>query len=137
MIGTAAAGNLSDELSRALGRAPEDSNRATRVSTLAAMFEMALGLKQTQQAAIAGLFLDIGLAQLPPELQNKDYALMTDAEKKEYGTHPTRSLALLQSRRMAVPPDVQAAIQNHHEKFDGTGFPSKVPDTNSPRSHRS
>lgn len=127
MIGTSAAVNLSAELSKTLGQSPEASNRSGRVSTLAALFEMAMGLKQTQQAAIAGLFMDIGLSQLPAELQDKPYAAMTDDEKKEYGTHPTRSLQLLQARRMAVPPEVQAAIQNHHEKFDGNGFPAKVP----------
>lgn len=127
MIGTHEAISLHNELSKALAQPTTVSTRASRVSTFAALFEMAVGLKMTQQAAIAGLFLDLGLAQLPPELQSKKYSEMTIDEQKLYASHPTLSVNILQAKRMAVPPEVKAAILQHHEKYSGDGFPNQVP----------
>ena len=127
MIGTGAAHNLQLDLAKAMQQSPETSSRASRVSTLAAIFEMALGLRLTQQAAIAGLFLDIGLAQLPLEIQNKKIELLSPEELKEYYNHPFLSVSIMQSKRMAIPPEVKTAILQHHEKFDGTGFPNQTP----------
>jgi HD-GYP domain-containing protein (c-di-GMP phosphodiesterase class II) len=87
---------------------------------------MAAGLGKTQAAAISGLFIDIGLASLPPELVSMAWSKMNDEQKKLYQTHPDLSVKLLMGKRMVVPPDVQKAILQHHERLDGNGFPDKL-----------
>lgn len=127
MVGTSATHDLHNEMMKAMGQTADDSSRGTRVSTFAALFEMALNYKKTQAAAIAGLFFEVGLAELPADLQRKPIAQMTDEERKTYQSYPEASLRLLQNKRMVVTPDVQAAIQQHRERVDGKGFPNALP----------
>lgn len=127
MTGISQTVNVQSELGRLLKQPAETMNKAGRVSTLAALFEMALGLKLTQQAAIAGLFLDIGLAQLPIEIQTTPVEKMTPEQLEQYKSHPEISLRLLQSKRMVITPEIQNALLQHHERVDGSGFPNGLP----------
>lgn len=129
MVGLESVQNIHSELSKALKLPGDSTSRGERVSTFAALFEMAAGLGKTQAAAIAGLFLDIGLASLPAELVKMDWRKMSDEQRKIYQTHPDLSVKLLMSKKMVVPPDVQKAILQHHERLDGSGFPDKVSGT--------
>lgn len=120
-IGLESVQNVHSELSKALNQPSDAATRANRVSTFAALFEMVVGLKKTQQAAIAGLFLDIGLSSIPAEVLATPPEKRTDEQKKIYNTHADLSLKLLQGKRMVVPPEVQNAILQHHERLDGSG----------------
>ncbi|MGE4131916.1 MAG: HD-GYP domain-containing protein [Bdellovibrionales bacterium] len=100
--------------------------KAGRVSTFAAMLEMALGLQQTHEAAVAGLFLDIGLMTLPEPLQSKPFHKLSAEERWIYETHPEAGLKLLQRMNIPVSESIQNVILNHHERVDGTGFPRKI-----------
>lgn len=68
---------------------------------------------------MAGLLHDIGKMSIPVEILNKPSKL-TDEEYEIMKTHPISAVMLLKS---LVSNDVLRAIESHHEKLDGTGYP--------------
>lgn len=126
LVGTQETNKLFSDISLTLGQPISDSTRGQRMSTYASLFELALGGKQVQQVAIAALFADIGMSGLPIALQNKDPATMNVDELTLYRAHPEISLRIMMNKKMVVAPEVQAAILQHHERLDGSGFPKKL-----------
>lgn len=72
--------------------------------------------------AMACLFHDIGMMKCPEEIRTKKFAEMDDAEKAEYFKHPEYGLELIDGNSM-INNSVKQIILQHHEHFDGTGFP--------------
>lgn len=93
------------------------------VSTLAALFSLGLGIGKPEHLALAGLLHDIGVADLPMEIQSMDYEKMNADQKTAYRKHPEFSVNLINSRKILVPEIVIKTILQHHERFDGSGFP--------------
>jgi HD-GYP domain-containing protein (c-di-GMP phosphodiesterase class II) len=70
----------------------------------------------------AGLFLqDIGKLALPPRLVRKNGPLDT-GEWELMMQHPLLGLAFL--RDDFIPPRAKAVIRSHHERWNGSGYPS-------------
>lgn len=68
---------------------------------------------------LAGMLHDIGKMLIPIEILNKPGKL----SKEEYEilkTHPVNAIKQLKNM---VKPEVLRAIEDHHEKLDGTGYP--------------
>lgn len=91
------------------------------VAMLSISTGISLGLAESElhDLGLAGLFHDIGKMTIPVEILNKPSAL----NKEEYElikTHPTNAVNQL---RNIVPGNVLIAIESHHEKLDGTGYP--------------
>lgn len=107
-------------------------DRALRVSTYASFFSLLLGVAKPEDMALAGLFHHVGLARLPEELVDKDWVEMTAQEQQTFAHHPELSLKLVKDQRLVLVPEVQEAIQNHHERPDGTGYPKKLPECKIP-----
>jgi HD-GYP domain-containing protein (c-di-GMP phosphodiesterase class II) len=63
---------------------------------------------------------------LPAELQNLEYEKMTPEQKEIYKKHPEMSVNMIKSRKIVVPDIVTKAILQHHEHFDGTGYPNGI-----------
>lgn len=93
------------------------------VSVLATAFGEYEGLPQADlmDLGIAGLLHDLGKALIPPAILNKPGRL-TDAEFEIIKKHPVRSLKVLKSQE-AVSERVLRAVVEHHEKYNGTGYP--------------
>ena len=73
-------------------------------------------------AGYAGLFHDLGKALIPQQVLNAQRKL-SPAEFKVIQKHPTMGYnALLQVSK--VQEDVLSATLEHHEKFDGSGYPA-------------
>lgn len=66
-------------------------------------------------AALASLFMDIGKLIIP-----------LDASREVLERHSLESVRLLQERKMILPPPVLDAIAQHHERYDGKGFPKHL-----------
>ena len=98
-------------------------SHASNVSTFAAMFSIGLGVGDPEQLALAGLLHDIGIAELPTDLQARAEETYSEEEKKLYYTHTGLSLEILSRRKINVPPAVSTMILQHHERIDGKGFP--------------
>ena len=87
--------------------------------------ELGFDEEQCRTAGTAGLLHDVGKALMPLGILNKPGAL-TDAEFDVMRSHPVRGFELLQEARGTVPEAMEVCL-HHHERFDGGGYPHKLP----------
>lgn len=83
-----------------------------------------LGLpeEQLQTIGTAGLMLDVGMIKLPRPLLEKRGKL-TPAELKIFQNHVAHSVEIVSASKDASK-DLQVAVAEHHERFDGSGYPN-------------
>ncbi|WP_221046850.1 HD domain-containing phosphohydrolase [Methylogaea oryzae] len=74
----------------------------------------------------AGLFHDIGSMFLPPSLLDRETTLSWSDWRLIY-THPSIGHDILKGVK-GVPPQVMAAVHQHHERVDGSGYPQGLVD---------
>jgi len=110
-------------IQQVIGESAGSYSHAGNVSTLAALFSMGLGIGKPADLALAGLLHDIGIAELPSDIQMMEYTNMSADQKTAYRKHPDHTLNLIHNRKILVPEIVEKAILQHHENFDGSGFP--------------
>lgn len=75
-----------------------------------------------ENTALACMFHDIGKLKLPKDLIGKSQEDMTDEELAHYKLHPEYGVELIEGNRM-INNSVKQIIYQHHEHFNGTGFP--------------
>lgn len=85
---------------------------------------------QVIEAGLGGLLHDLGKIKIPTHIINKSGKL-TDDEFTQIKNHPGFGRDLMMSEGLALPQGVDAAnlrrtIFEHHENFNGTGYPSKI-----------
>jgi HD-GYP domain-containing protein (c-di-GMP phosphodiesterase class II) len=107
-----------------LGERCDSYSHSANVSTLAALFSMGLGIGKPEDLALAGLLHDIGISDLPVEIQSLEPEQMTPAQFEIYKTHPERSLKLIRNRKIVISEVVAKAVLQHHELYNGSGYPS-------------
>lgn len=101
-------------------------SHSSSVAKFAAMLGVLLDQKQIGDVSIAGLFHDLGLTEISPELQKKNFKDLNASEMQSYSRHPLSTVELLKARKLSFSTDVAAAIEQHHENWLGTGYPNKV-----------
>jgi putative nucleotidyltransferase with HDIG domain len=79
--------------------------------------------KQIESLKYASLLHDAGKIDIPLEILTKRTKLTAD-EYKIIRNHPVRGAQIL--RPMQILRPVIPIIMHHHEKYDGTGYPSKL-----------
>lgn len=75
---------------------------------------------------MAGLLHDIGKCQIPDDILLKP-AKLTNQEYEFIKMHPQFGYNVLQNQ--SIDPRVKAATLKHHERYDGSGYPSKLSGT--------
>ena len=97
-------------------------NKVLMAVTLAKRFD--LPKEDIDNLKIAVLLYDIGNLMLPDELLQKTTPL-TDEERDTIKNHP-----VIAAREILKPisyiQDVLPIIENHHENWDGSGYPNKI-----------
>ena len=87
--------------------------------------ELGFDEAQCRQAGTAGLLHDVGKALMPLQILNKPGKL-TDEEFDVMRSHPVRGHEILAEARGADPAAMDVCL-HHHERFDGKGYPHKLP----------
>ncbi len=85
---------------------------------------LALPKEQVKLAGFAGLLQDIGKANISPTVLLKKGKL-TPEEYVYAQTHVNESLAILE-QTPNIPPGVLQLVSEHHERFNGSGYPAKL-----------
>lgn len=102
-------------------------NHCWAVATYSCLIANKMGWTSPQnqyKLSVAGLFHDLGLKELPPELVEKPRHKMTADEVQLYETHPTRGRDIL-SAVPGFPGDLALIVFQHHETLTGTGYPMR------------
>lgn len=74
-----------------------------------------------ENLCLAGFLHDMGLSELPVAIADADHQL-SDKELKSLRTHTDLSLNILNDSALKTE-DLSKAIEQHHEYYDGTGYP--------------
>ncbi len=102
-----------------------------RVSEYSVLIGRYMGLTESDLKIlhIGGLFHDVGKIGVPDSILLKTDKL-TDDEYSEIKNHPTIGAHILSTA--TIFQDLIPIVKHHHEKYDGTGYPSKLAGDNIP-----
>ncbi|WP_341357219.1 HD-GYP domain-containing protein [Rossellomorea sp. y25] len=104
-------------------------HHAISVSIISALLGKKLGLNsgQVNQLALAGILADCGMAKVSPHILTKEQPL-TEGEFKEVKLHTANGYKMVKDTPL-LKTETKLAIFQHHERFDGTGYPSSEKNT--------
>ena len=110
---------------------PYTSGHSNRVAKYSELIGKYLGLSEQdlKNLHIGGLFHDIGKIGIPDSILLKDSSLTTD-EYSQIKNHPAIGAHILCNAR--IFKDIIPIVKHHHEKYDGTGYPSQFKGNNIP-----
>ena len=91
--------------------------------------QLNLDHRELVQLALSGLLMDIGKLHLPDSLLRKSTEL-NNQERAETRSHIEHGLAILADSNLST--EVIAAVQYHHERFNGCGYPKQLSGTDIP-----
>lgn len=81
---------------------------------------LGLSAKQVEQIRVASLLHDVGLLHVPEDILNKQGQVTAD-ELKVLMQHPVLGAEMLRS--IPALKEICDILENHHECWDGTGYP--------------
>ncbi len=99
---------------------------SANVSVLAVVFGQYLGLSADDLAllGVGGMFHDIGKVRIPDHILNKPGKL-TEEEFAVMKNHPALGHAMLE-KHANIPEPVLKMVIEHHEKYNGKGYPHGI-----------
>ena len=101
-------------------------SHCANTSTYCTMFGLLAELENLQDLSLGGLLHDIGLAELPTEISQKDAELLNWDEFKLYKNHPLFSVDVIKRKKIPVSQNVIEMIEQHHELPNGFGYPKQL-----------
>jgi len=102
-------------------------NHSARVSEYAMALARALKLEpdELDRMLFGSLLHDIGKLGIPDEILNKPGKL-TKEEFEIIKSHTVRGAEILGHLKTRLPWDIIPHIRNHHERWDGNGYPDRL-----------
>jgi HD-GYP domain-containing protein (c-di-GMP phosphodiesterase class II) len=99
------------------------TNHAMRVCVLLCYFAkyLEMSYEDCRRMALLGYLFDIGMLKVPKEILNKQ-GKMSPEEQEHIQAHVQYSLELLAP--LGLDPEILFAIEQHHERMDGSGYPN-------------
>jgi len=106
-------------------RVPQEYTHSPNFSRLVAAIarQMHLDEKQVESLKYASVLHDAGKADIPLEILTKRTKL-TPGEYQIIKSHPLKGAEILRPLQILKP--VVSIIMHHHEKYDGSGYPSRL-----------
>ncbi|MGB9736660.1 MAG: HD-GYP domain-containing protein [bacterium] len=103
-------------------RSPVRYSHCIRVSKYSEIIASALGMskKQIKYLRIAGMLHDIGFSAMNDRILDKNTSLTSD-EYEYIKLHPAIGTKILNCYNF--PDDIAKGVMQHHEAFDGSGYP--------------
>ncbi len=95
-------------------------------SSMSVMFALGIGYSDKDFLAnlsIGALMHDVGFIELPTNLLTVPETKMTPEQFAVYRSHVQKGVDLVQKNKIPITTQVKEIILQHHEKFDGTGYP--------------
>jgi putative nucleotidyltransferase with HDIG domain len=123
---------LLDALARHHADSAAHSLRVTTI-LLAMWCQMPDPALDAEEVAAAGLLHDIGKLSLPLAILG-GHTLLDAEQRAQVALHPAYGASLL--RALGFPPAVVEAAEAHHERWDGTGYPSRLAGEQAPLAGR-
>jgi len=108
----------------------EMAKSAVNIAILSALTaqEVRLPSHKILYIIIAALLHDVGMFQLPKKILEKKGAL-TEGERKQMRNHPIFSRGVV-VRDLSYPDEIGDIVLQHHERWDGNGYPYNLPGNN-------
>ncbi len=106
-------------------RDPYTAGHQNRVADIAAAIATELGLSQEQVngIGIAGLIHDVGKICVPAEILSKP-GILSRLEKSLIESHVMAGYQIIKD--IEFPWPIRKAVLQHHERLDGSGYPSGI-----------
>lgn len=103
----------------------ETGNHIQRVSHMMRNFAMKLhfSVQESEMLRLASTMHDVGKIAIPDSILMKKGKL-TEREFEIVKSHPSHGFRILSSSDMPVLKQAAEIALNHHEKYDGSGYPS-------------
>lgn len=104
---------------------PYTGGHTDRVADIAGRIAVELGLNESELRAleVGAVIHDIGKIGIPDAILLKPGRL-TSEELAEMRRHPEISSYIVAD--LELPPIVKQVVRNHHERFDGNGYPDRL-----------
>lgn len=106
-------------------RDPYTSGHSVRVAERAKIIaqELNLGRGLTRNIEIAALLHDIGKIDQSYHDILRQKGSLSDSQRQLIREHPERGVELIKSVR-SIDPQILSFVKHHHERYDGTGYPT-------------
>lgn len=112
-----------------LSKVAPDLDHSANVATYAVLFALAFGRISPEviaDIALAALLHDIGLTQIPARVVQVPSTQLQGRDRQLYARHVEEGLRLLDDLAGDLSPRIKPLIEQHHEKFDGSGYPKQL-----------
>jgi HD-GYP domain-containing protein (c-di-GMP phosphodiesterase class II) len=112
-----------------LSQISDDLDHSVNVATYAVIFAMAFGRIDEElltDLALAGILHDIGITQVPSRIAPIAVRSMSEDQTRDYADHVGETIRLVEDSGVDIPERVKVLIAQHHEKFDGSGYPKSL-----------
>jgi hypothetical protein len=111
-----------------LGHVLAKSSINTAILSAFIAMELKFSHHKVMQIVIGALLHDVGMLRLPEGITNKSGGL-SEAELQRVQAHPLYTYKII-TKELLYPEDVGLVALQHHERWDGEGYPRRISGAN-------